>query len=116
MAVGGRAERIVFSVSNDRILFAGGRHVCMCISIVLMGIPPVSYIVYMQNRNNCVCVTLLSKRKERRTNTHTKSEKRKIETTHNAESSPRRVYGRLLFARVRQQSQGPHVVNIYVHV
>jgi exopolysaccharide biosynthesis protein len=88
----------------------------MCISIVLMGIPPVPYIVYMQNRNNCVCVTLLSKRKERRTNTHTKSEKRKIETTHNAESSPRRVYGRLLFARVRQQSQGPHVVNIYVHV
>jgi hypothetical protein len=77
-----RAERIVFSVSNDRILFAGGRHVCMCISIVLMGIPPVSYtIVYMQNRNNCVCVTLLSKREKKEKNEHTKSEKRKIETT-----------------------------------
>lgn len=30
---GGRAERIVFSVSNDRILFAGGRHVCICVYI-----------------------------------------------------------------------------------
>lgn len=45
-----------------------------------------------------MCVTLLSKREKKEEPTHTKSEKRKIETTQgNAESSPRRVYGRSAF-------------------
>lgn len=69
---GGGERKGLFSrcLTIESFLPAGDMYVYVYISIVQMGIPPVPYIVYMQNRNNCVCDFAVKERKERRTNPH----------------------------------------------